>query len=76
LPCLVIHGDKDRICSAADSKYFIENIKHKVKEFYSIKNGYHEIYIDFEKEEFRNKILHWINKTKSQGKTDKRIFQF
>jgi hypothetical protein len=30
------------------------------------------MYIDFEKEEFMNKILSWINKTKSLGKTDKR----
>ena len=31
-----------------------------------------EIYIDYEKEEFRNKILSWINKTKNLGKTDRR----
>jgi alpha-beta hydrolase superfamily lysophospholipase len=68
----VVHGEKDRICSLADSKFFIDNIKHKVKEHYVINNGYHEIYIDYEKEEFRNKILSWINKTKNLGKTDRR----
>jgi alpha-beta hydrolase superfamily lysophospholipase len=69
---LVLHGEKDRITSAADSKFFIDNIKHKVKEHYLIKDGLHEMYLDFEKEEFRNKVLSWINKTKNFGKTDKR----
>lgn len=32
------------------------------------------MYIDYEKEEFRNKVLSWIVKTKSFGKTDKRKF--
>jgi hypothetical protein len=32
------------------------------------------MYLDFEKEEFMNKIVSWINKTKMAGKTDKRIF--
>ncbi len=71
-----MHGDKDRICSPADSKFFIDNIKTKVKEYYLIKNGYHEMYIDYEKEEFRNKILSWINKTKNLGKTDRRKYHF
>jgi len=72
LPCLIIHGEKDKICSIADSRYFIENIKHKVKELYTIKEGFHEIYIDYEKDEFMNKILAWITKTKNLGRTDKR----
>lgn len=72
LPCLIIHGEKDKICDIRDSRHFIENIKHKVKELYAIKEGLHEIYIDHEKEEFRNKIFNWIVKTKNLGKTDKR----
>ena len=72
LPCLIIHGDKDRICNINDSKLFIDNIKHKIKELYTIKDGYHEIYIDHEKDEFMNKVLSWIIKTRSYGKTDKR----
>lgn len=50
----------------------MENIKHKVKELYVVKEGYHEMYIDFEKEEYMNKVFSWINKTKNFGKTDKR----
>ena len=68
----MIQGEKDKICSIKDSKYFNENIKHKVKELYPIKEGLHEIYIDHEKEEFMNKVLSWILKTKNLGKTDKR----
>lgn len=81
LPCLIIHGNKDRICNVQDSKYFIENIKQykyfdsfsKVKQLHIINDGYHEMYIDFEKEEFFNKTLSWIIETKNYGKTDKRI---
>jgi hypothetical protein len=43
----------------------------KVKELYVFNEGLHEIYIDFEKEEFFNKVLSWIVKTKGYGKTDK-----
>jgi esterase/lipase len=70
---LILHGEKDRICKFSDSKYFFENIKHKVKELYTFKEGLHEVYLDFEKEEFKNKIVTWITKTKNYGKTDKRM---
>jgi hypothetical protein len=40
-----------------------------------IKDGLHEMYLDYEKVEFRNKVLTWINKTKNFGKTDKRKFK-
>lgn len=40
---------------------------------YIFPEGMHEVYIDYEKEEYREKILSWIVKTKSFGKTDKRI---
>lgn len=69
---MVIHGDKDKICNLQDSKYFIDNIKHKYKELCVMKDGYHEMYIDFEKEEFSNKVFTWITKAKGWGKTDKR----
>ena len=46
----------------------------KVKELFIIENGYHEIYNDCEREEYFNKILEWCQKTKTIGKTDKRIF--
>jgi esterase/lipase len=51
---------------------FIKNIKHKIKELFIIKDGYHEIYHDFEKEIFMQKVLSWITKTINFGKTDKR----
>lgn len=72
MPLLILHGEKDKITSAADSKFFFDNIKNKTKEFYLFKDGYHEVYLDFEKEEYRNKILSWIIKTKGSGKTDRR----
>lgn len=71
---MVLHGEKDRITNPSDSKFFIDNIKHKIKELYLIKDGLHEMYLDYEKGEFRNKVLTWINKTKNFGKTDKRKF--
>ena len=37
-----------------------------------IKNGYHEIYLDYEKDEVCKKILEWITASKPFGKTDKR----
>jgi alpha-beta hydrolase superfamily lysophospholipase len=71
---LILHGEKDKICSLNDSKFFIDNIKHKVKELYTFKDGYHEIYMDYEKEEFMSKVLNWIKKTRNLGKTDKRKY--
>lgn len=44
----------------------------KVKELYVVKNGYHEMYLDKEREEFFEKILIWITENKSIGKTDRR----
>jgi hypothetical protein len=36
--------------------------------------GYHEMYIDYEKDEFISKVYSWIVKMKGVGKTDKRKF--
>lgn len=37
-----------------------------------IANGYHEMYIDIEKDKFFEKVLSWILNTRNFGKTDKR----
>lgn len=37
-----------------------------------MENGYHEIYRDYEKEEFFNKVLEFIQSRYNVGKTDKR----
>jgi hypothetical protein len=44
-----------------------------VKELYTIKEGYHHLFIDYEKDIYYTKIVDWINSTLKVGKTNKRI---
>jgi hypothetical protein len=44
-----------------------------VKELYVIENGLHEIYIDYEKDKFFQKVLSWILNTRNFGKSNLRI---
>jgi alpha-beta hydrolase superfamily lysophospholipase len=37
-----------------------------------VKDGYHEIFNDKERDEYINKIFSWINKNRDAGKTDRR----
>ncbi len=47
--------------------------RSKTKELYIINNGYHEMYIDIERNEFFSKMYQWIIDTKHIGKTDRRM---
>ena len=39
---------------------------------YAVNNGYHEMYLDKEREEYFSKIFNWVCETKDIGKTDRR----
>lgn len=60
--------------NASVGKYILKISKNKELVVYD--NGFHEMYCDFEKEEMFNKIISWIKKNKTVGKTDFRMNQF
>jgi len=51
--------------------YLITNSKNK--EIYIVKNGFHEMFNDVERDEYINKIFTWISKNRDAGKTDRRM---
>lgn len=58
-PMLLIHGTKDQITSHLASKEFADNAGEKVI-FTSLKDGYHELHHDLEKDLVLDQISHWI----------------
>ncbi len=60
-PMLLMHGAKDRITSFQASKEFAENAGEQVT-FISVKDGFHELHHDLEKQQVLEQICHWIKK--------------
>lgn len=72
LPCVILHGDQDRLIGINNSRVFVDNIKSKVKDLVIFENGYHELYKDTNKMLYFEKAYQFIMKNKNSGKTDKR----
>lgn len=62
-PCLIMHGEEDKIVIPEASKWFFKNIKSKDKELKIYPKCYHEILNEKdEKDEIISNICSWINK--------------
>ncbi|MFI2742473.1 lysophospholipase [Zhouia sp. PK063] len=59
VPVLLIHGDADNVTSFAASKVLAQN-SPKI-DFIPIKNGYHELHNDTDRELVLNSIAKWLN---------------
>jgi len=58
---LLIHGSEDRITSSLASKEFADHAG-SLATYIAVKDGYHELHHDFEKQEVLDSICLWINK--------------
>ncbi len=61
-PCLIIHGEEDKIISKDGSIYMYENILSKDKEIKIYEGLYHEILNEAEKDIVLGDIINWIEK--------------
>lgn len=62
LPCLITHGEKDRIVPPALSQNFYNKISSKDKELIFYKELYHEILNENEKDQIISDMVQWLNK--------------
>ena len=60
-PMLLLHGTKDRITSHLASEEFSKKANSNA-EFFPIKNGFHELHHDIEKQVVLDMICNWIQK--------------
>lgn len=61
-PCLIIHGEKDKIVPKESSIYMYNNISSKDKEIKIYEGLYHEIMNEVEKDMIVRDIINWIEK--------------
>lgn len=61
-PCLVIHGEKDKIVPVETGKYLYDHISSKDKEIKIYKGLYHEIMNENEKDIVIKDITNWVEK--------------
>lgn len=61
-PCLILHGDDDRIVTMDASKWFYEEINSSDKEIKLYKDFFHEILNEKEKDIVIKDIKEWIDK--------------
>lgn len=60
LPVIILHGKKDKIVPYSGSMSLYQNISSKDKTLELFEEGYHELWNDYEKEEFIDKVSKWI----------------
>ncbi len=60
LPALILHGKKDRIVPYSGSVNLYQNISSKDKTLELFEEGFHELWNDYEKEDFISKVTSWI----------------
>ncbi|THH41484.1 alpha/beta hydrolase [Neolewinella litorea] len=60
VPTLLLHGTADRITSHAASEAFASRNPDQLT-FESVPGGYHELHHEPDKEDYRNRILAWLN---------------
>ncbi|MCX8063610.1 MAG: lysophospholipase [Candidatus Hydrogenedentes bacterium] len=60
LPLLILHGKKDSIVPYIGSVVLYQNVSSKDKTLELFEDGYHELWNDYEKDDFINKIGAWI----------------
>ncbi len=61
-PILMIYSEKDKLASLNYGKLFYQKIKSERKELFILKESYHNIFNDLEKEIVFKKILSWVEK--------------
>lgn len=62
LPCLLMHGGEDRICSAEATKEFFQKIKIQDKVLKIYPGLYHELFNEIGKEKVFHDMVEWIEK--------------
>ncbi len=60
LPVIILHGKKDKIVPYSGSVSLYQDISSKDKTLELFEEGYHELWNDYEKEEFIDKVSKWI----------------
>lgn len=60
VPCLILHGDQDKITDVEGSKLFFEKLSN-VKDFYIVNGAYHELLNEIGRHELIGKIIDWLN---------------
>lgn len=59
-PILLIHSIEDDLTSIKSSKFLYDNVSSKIKEYVELKNSYHMVLYDFEKEFVYEKSLSFM----------------
>ena len=62
LPCLIVHGSEDRLCSPQASRVFIENVTFADKEYNEYQGYFHELYNDLGKERVFADVEAWLER--------------
>jgi acylglycerol lipase len=57
---LFIHGEEDRESNVEDTRRAYELVASRDKKLEVIPHGYHEIFLDVEKEVYKRKIVDWL----------------
>lgn len=60
LPVIIFHGKKDRVVPVEGSIALYDGISSKDKALHLFENGYHELWNDYEKDEFIEKLCAWV----------------
>lgn len=62
VPCLIVHGGEDRICSPEASRTVFENIAFADKEHIEYAGYYHEVFNDLGKEQVLADVEAWLER--------------
>jgi alpha-beta hydrolase superfamily lysophospholipase len=60
LPCLIIHGSEDRLCSPDASRIFCDNVTLPDKQRHEYEGHYHELFNDLDKEMVLADVAAWL----------------
>ena len=62
LPCLIVHGDSDRLCPPEASQEFFENVTFDDKERIEYQGYFHEVFNDVGKEKVLADVEAWLER--------------
>ena len=62
IPCLILHGGQDRLCSPRGSRSFIDKVTFADKEYVEYEGYFHELYNDLGKEKVLSDLQAWLER--------------
>ena len=70
VPLLLLHGEKDRVCSPQGSRLFFEKVTFPDKEFKEYPGAYHELHHELNYQEVMADLTTWLERHSSKSFRD------